>query len=409
MMIKNNEIRVLMVSTEYPPMKGGVGRHAANLTKELRKIGFTVIVACNEEGDGDFFGLAPTNDSNSEVLLKIVEKSAPDVVHVQFEHGLYGLSLDPFNPKNTHTNVDLFYEKCTVPIVTTFHTSFTFKQWMNMVVPIRNWDKFGRFGRYGNKLIRYWAHLINYNSFNDLNKQKLKRSREGIVFSQYMKDKVGGGKVVYHGAEPAVSIPYTKEMARSRFSLPKVGRIALSVGFRTATKGWDIFRKMDIPEPWTLVINSSKNHYNMENFSPVLNNQNKIVNLEMDFLNEAELSLLFYAADAVLLPYKVSSGSGVMFDALSHGIPFVASDLDFFKEFSAFGLGITAKRNAIEFERALRELNAKYDDYVTRVREFKDKLSWNNVAKIHGELYSEIATSTISERVRKEPKTISGE
>jgi glycosyltransferase involved in cell wall biosynthesis len=147
----------------------------------------------------------------------------------------------------------------------------------------------------------------------------------------------------------------------------------------------------------------------MENFSPVLNNQNKIVNLEMDFLNEAELSLLFYAADAVLLPYKVSSGSGVMFDALSHGIPFVASDLDFFKEFSAFGLGITAKRNAIEFERALRELNAKYDDYGTRVREFKDKLSWNNVAKIHGELYSEIATSTISERVRKEPKTISGE
>jgi Starch synthase catalytic domain len=56
MMIKNNEIRVLMVSTEYPPMKGGVGRHAANLTKELRKIGFTVIVACNEEGDGDFLG-----------------------------------------------------------------------------------------------------------------------------------------------------------------------------------------------------------------------------------------------------------------------------------------------------------------------------------------------------------------
>lgn len=94
---------------------------------------------------------------------------------------------------------------------------------------------------------------------------------------------------------------------------------------------------MDIPEPWTLVINSSKNHYNMENFSPVLNNQNKIVNLEMDFLNEAELSLLFYAADAVLLPYKVSSGSGVMFDALSHGIPFVASDLDFSKSSPLLG------------------------------------------------------------------------
>ena len=90
-MIKNNEIKVLMVSTEYPPMKGGVGRHAANLTKELRKNGLTVFVACNKDGDGNFFGLAPTNDHNSEVLLNIVEKSTPDIVHVQFEHGLYGL------------------------------------------------------------------------------------------------------------------------------------------------------------------------------------------------------------------------------------------------------------------------------------------------------------------------------
>ena len=408
-MIKNNEIKVLMVSTEYPPMKGGVGRHAANLTKELRKNGLTVFVACNKDGDGNFFGLAPTNDHNSEVLLNIVEKSTPDIVHVQFEHGLYGLRLDPLNPRNTHTNIDLFYEKCTVPIVTTFHTSFNFKQWMSMVIPIKNWEKFGRCGRYGNKLIKYWTHLINYNSFNGLNKQKFKKSREGIVFSQYMKNKVGGGKVIYHGAEPAVSISFTKEMTRSRFSLPAAGRIALAVGFRTATKGWDIFQKMDIPEPWTVVVNSSKNHYNMENFNPVINERNRIVNLEMDFLNEAELSQLFYAADAVLLPYKVNSGSGVMFDALSHGIPFVASDLDFFKEFSASGLGITAKRNAKAFVRALLKLDANYEDYVTRVKAFKDKMSWNNVAKVHAELYGKITRSTITEQVQKEPKSISGE
>jgi glycosyltransferase involved in cell wall biosynthesis len=408
-MIKNNEIKVLMVSTEYPPMKGGVGRHAANLTKELRKNGLTVFVACNEEGDGNFFGLAPTNDHNSEVLLNIVEKSTPDIVHVQFEHGLYGLRLDPLNPRNTHTNIDLFYEKCTVPIVTTFHTSFNFKQWMSMVIPIKNWEKFGICGRYGNKLIKYWTHLINYNSFNGLNKQKFKKSREGIVFSQYMKNKVGGGKVIYHGAEPAVSISFTKEMARSRFSLPAAGRIALAVGFRTATKGWDIFQKMDIPEPWTVVINSSKNHYNMESFNPVINERNRIVNLEMDFLNEAELSQLFYAADAVLLPYKVTSCSGVMFDALSHGIPFIASDLDFFKEFSASGLGITAKRNAKAFVRALLKLDANYEDYVTRVKAFKDKMSWNNVAKVHAELYDKITRSTITEQVQKEPKSISGE
>ncbi|MDX1371373.1 MAG: hypothetical protein R3321_02835 [Nitrososphaeraceae archaeon] len=34
-----------------------------------------------------------------------------------------------------------------------------------------------------------------------------------------------------------------------------------------------------------------------------------------------------------------------MFDGLAHGLPFIASDLDFFKEFSKKGLGICVKRN----------------------------------------------------------------
>ena len=69
----------------------------------------------------------------------------------------------------------------------------------------------------------------------------------------------------------------------------------------------------------------------------------KIINLDMDFLNDTELSVLFHAADAVLLPYKVCSGSGVMFDALAHGLPFIASDLEFFREFGSMGLDIAKK------------------------------------------------------------------
>ena len=33
-----------------------------------------------------------------------------------------------------------------------------------------------------------------------------------------------------------------------------------------------------------------------------------------------------------------------MFDGLAHGLPFIASDLEFFREFSSMGLGITVKR-----------------------------------------------------------------
>ena len=94
-------MKILMVSTEYSPMRGGVGRYGANLVQALRErgTGIEVDVVCNEDGEGNFKGISPSNERNSDVLLKIVEEqSRPDVVHVQFEPGLYGLILDSANP-----------------------------------------------------------------------------------------------------------------------------------------------------------------------------------------------------------------------------------------------------------------------------------------------------------------------
>ena len=69
--------------------------------------------------------------------------------------------------------------------------------------------------------------------------------------------------IIYHGSEPAIYPPLTKKEAREKFSLPQEHgyRIALALGFRTATKGWDILGKMKLPDGWILVVNSSKGHY----------------------------------------------------------------------------------------------------------------------------------------------------
>ena len=65
-----------MVSTEYPPMYGGVGRYTYNLPRALRKLGHTVFVVCNGDGkEGNFFGLSSSfNKDNSGLLLEIVKK-----------------------------------------------------------------------------------------------------------------------------------------------------------------------------------------------------------------------------------------------------------------------------------------------------------------------------------------------
>jgi glycosyltransferase involved in cell wall biosynthesis len=389
---QTTSLKILMVSTEYHPMYGGVGRYTANLTRELKKLGLQVQVLSNENGDGDFFGISPNNTKNYSVLLKLVNEAKPDIVHIQFEHGLYGLKLDRLNPKKTNTNIDLFYDLCKIPIVTTFHTAFDLKQWMN-IVTTKNINEKWKVKIYIQKLLQYWTHLLNYKSFNNLNTDKIKKSKRGIVFSQYMKDKVGGGDIIYHGSEPIITFdPTIKAKARTKFSLSHTNRIILALGFRTNTKGWDILDKMDIPIDWTVVMNSSKNHYNTENYIPKIStiHQKEIIDLHKGFLNDSDLSLLFYAADAVILPYKVSSGSGVMFDGLAHGLPFIAADLEFFREFSSKGLGITVKRNPEAFSKALVTLNNNYEYYAKNVILFKEKLKWYNIARNHISLYNQL-------------------
>jgi glycosyltransferase involved in cell wall biosynthesis len=415
-----NNLTILMVSTEYPPMLGGVGRYTHNLTRALRKLGNTVYVVCNENGDGDFFGLYPFNKNNSELLLEIVHKVKPDIVHIQFEHGLYGLKLASLNPRNTCTTIDTFYDICETPIVTTFHSAYTFKQWMSMVKPLEtNSGLLNQLKSKKDRIFQYWKLLINYKSFHSLNNDKLSKSKCGIVFSEYLQNLVNEKRnnnqhtydnkefdsnikksIIYHGAQSIVPVlpEIKKEEARTKFGLPvdKTKRIALAIGFRTGTKGWDILKKINVPANWLIVINSSKNHYNIENYKPEiitknkLNNITKIIDIQRDFLSEKDLSLLFYASDVILLPYKVSSGSGVMFDALAHGLPFIATNLQFFNEFARKGLGITVKRDPCEFVKALNEMENNYHFYSKAVNKFRLNLEWDIVANQHNKLYLDI-------------------
>ena len=115
-----------------------------------------------------------------------------------------------------------------------------------------------------------------------------------------------------------------------------------------------------------------------------------MINLNRGFLSETELSLLFYCADALILPYKVASGSGVMHDGLAHGLPFISSKIEFFKEFSDMELGISVNRNPVEFSKALLKLEVDYKRYKDAVVNFRKDLLWKEVAKKHILLYNSI-------------------
>ena len=154
-------------------------------------------------------------------------------------------------------------------------------------------------------------------------------------------------------------------------------------------------------------MNSSKSHYDTENYdirwkeNKINRNENTIIDLQKGFLDDQSLSMLFYAADVVLLPYKLTSTSGVMFDALAHGLPFIATDLKFFKEFSRQGLGITTKRKAREFSNAIKTLEKNYSSYIESINNFKTNLKWESVAKQHELIYSSVIKKNNKEKFQE--------
>jgi glycosyltransferase involved in cell wall biosynthesis len=173
-----------------------------------------------------------------------------------------------------------------------------------------------------------------------------------------------------------------------------------ALGFATHTKGWDILKAMKIPDNWIILVNHSRNYYSKErdltNTLVVRDNNDSrsdqhlnrgLFELNLGFVSDDALSLLFYASDTVIIPYSVASGSGVMFDALAHGLPFVASDLGFFKEFAIKGLGIAVKRKPFEFSKALKILESDYPHYKKEVERFRSNLSWESIARQHIKMY----------------------
>ncbi len=384
-MKRRHDLSILMVCTEYPPMQGGIGRYTYNLVKSLRAQGdIEINVLSNADGrEANFRGLSPFIENNSEIIYECVQKLKPDIVHIQHEQGLYNFKIHPLWPSKTKSGIDKFYSLCKVPIVSTFHTSYKFQQWMQSIL-INGKDTLHL--RY---LFEYWKHFINYSSFRRTTSYAMSKSSAGIVLSKYMANLIPGTDVIYHGSEPYQSVEIEQKKARQILSLPENEKIILVQGFLTATKGWNIIKKMNIPEGWKLVLNHSKNHYNTQIIDLNLKNKN-IINLEKDYLSEEDLSILFFASDIIFLPYKAIAGSGTMFDGLGHGKPFLSSNNGFFKEFSKLGLGLVVERNAKSFEKGLDLVERNYEKLKSNVDEFRKKLKWNLIAKQHLDIYENI-------------------
>ncbi|HEU4444801.1 MAG TPA: glycosyltransferase, partial [Nitrososphaeraceae archaeon] len=412
-------MKVLVVSGEYPPMKGGVGRYTFNLVHALAKkpdvevsvaIGADAAAALTSDPSQDtnndvtttattYRGTIRKGDKrNSDRILQIISEIKPDVVNIQYERGLYEVDTTIRHTfwRLVHgSTLDRFYKMCPVPTVSTLHTVFPQDEY-SAYIKDRALRKEGRFGFLPQPLraaIRRWVMKQRY----DLLLQVVNQSDGVISPARTLQEVVRRGTVIYHGAEPAIEFSSTsslmndKKEFRKGFGLPVDKMILLAFGYAGSYKGFDVLGSLDLPNGWSLAVKQTKHERGFERPLEIGTNNNNtenVISLNLGYLDDTTMSKLFFACDAIIFPYKIVSISGVMFDALAHGLPFVASDLRFFKEFADMGLGIVCKRTTKSFERSISTLASEYDEYKTRVEQFRSKLRWSNIANKHIEFFS---------------------
>src|SRR5215217_3141263 len=410
-------MKVLIVSGEYPPMKGGVGRYTFNLVHALHKKPDVEVSLAIGADDAATLTSDPSQDTNNDVaittyrgtirkgdkrnsdrLLQIVSEIKPDVVNIQYERGLYEVDTTVRHTfwRLVHgSTLDRFYRICPVPTVSTLHTVFPQAEY-SAYVKDRALRKEGRFGFLPQPLraaIRRWVMEHRYDLLLNVVSQS-----DGIISpARTLQEVVRRGTVIFHGAEPAIEISSLSSAAmngknefRKDFGLPLDKMLLLAFGYAGSYKGFDVLGSLGLPDGWSLVVKQTKHERGLEKPIEIDNNngENVIITLNLGYLDDSTMSKLFFACDAIIFPYKIVSVSGVMFDALAHGLPFIASDLRFFKEFADMGLGIVCKRNIQSFERSISTLALEYHEYKTRVEQFSSELRWSNIAKKHIEFFS---------------------
>jgi len=179
-------------------------------------------------------------------------------------------------------------------------------------------------------------------------------------------------------------------------------KILLYFGFVRKYKGLDLlleaFANLDDKDNYFLIIAGESYLSDNENaaLQSLLDNHQKKQNIDirLRYVSDSEVNLLFSAADANVLPYRHATQSGVTAIAFHFEVPSVVTDVgglrDLIEPYNAGTIAESVTPKAIQ--NAIEELFEKKEtvNYGENLRIFKEKYSWENLAKKILELYEEI-------------------
>ena len=375
-------MRVGFIST-YPPTECGIATYTQYLTDALRRKRTDVYIVSHIGGTGpQVFPAFDYEDPDlAERAFSTMIRFTPDVVHVQHEFGLYG--------KDFGVNVIpllIKFRLVGIPVVTTLHTVYS--------DPDEN-----------HRLILQ-SILMNSNLaivHEDYQLQTLTRAFPLLD--------AGRIRVVPHGAREVEPVPNAKQI----LGLPEGKKVVLLIGYFRPSKNFelvvDLFPRILERYPDAVLVVAGKirgkEHIDYRNMlfrrienSPVRDH----IYLIRGQLPQQVFDTILSSADVVVLPYKLSSQSGILAHCMAFARPVVTSETEAMRYIiDRSGAGLVARTPEDFVERIVELLRDEslWQRLSNNAREYvQNVIGWSIVADRHLQIYSEVIESpTLESRI----------
>ena len=195
-------------------------------------------------------------------------------------------------------------------------------------------------------------------------------------------------ETLFHPAYAQFGEKMPREDALKELGLDPGKKTLLFFGLIREYKGLDILLEAfrDLPEDWQLVI-AGEPYGSFEKYQRIIDSLpgKEHVHLFLSFIPDAEVKRYFSAADAVVLPYRSATQSGIGAIACHFGVPMVATPVGGLpEEVGGRGTGIVAEGTGPdEIREAILRLfedDKRYDGCRKAAKVEKERLSWEAFA-----------------------------
>ena len=365
-------MRICFVTT-YPPIECGIATYCSYLVDSLKRRSNEVFVVSQHGCAGEnVFATFNSNDSDlSDRIFNTLTKFTPDVVHIQHEFGLYG-------PRYGVNIIPLLYslQIVGIPVIVTLHTVYNkIPRGQKLILkPIINGSD---------------AVIVHEGYQREVLQSEFGNSKKVFVVPHGVRD-----VQVVEGAKEALGLTGRKVILLAGYFRPDKGfsrivRLFPEIVQRVPDATLVIASKMRVIEcndEWVKFLSEINN-------SPV---RDRIKVFHGQFPQNV-LDTLISAADVVPFPYTAGSQSGMMAQILAFNKPFIASNLDSFKNIAEKTVGGIIATSDQEFVDSICSI-LKDDRYAAQlsgnIRKYVEgHLSWEIVADRHTEIYTELIKS----------------